>query len=71
MIPGAGTTDEKQFYTYTDKTAKPNVVYYYQLECVSVDGTRWALTRPTRLKGYVGGSRHFEEDIFWWKNLNQ
>ena len=71
MIPGAGTTDEKQFYTYTDKTAKPNVVYYYQLECVSVDGTRRTLTRPTRLKGYVGGSRHFEEDIFWWKNLNQ
>ena len=71
MIPGAGTTDEKQSYTYTDTTAKPNVVYYYQLECVSVDGTRRTLTRPTRLKGYVGGSRHFEEDIFWWKNLNQ
>ena len=50
MIPGAGTTDEKQFYTYTDKTAKPNVVYYYQLECVSVDGTRRTLTRPTRLR---------------------
>ena len=71
MIPGTGTTREKQFYTYTDTTAKPNVVYYYQLECVSVDGTRRTLTRPTRLKGYVGGSRHFEEDIFWWKNLNQ
>ena len=27
MIPGAGTTSEKQFYTYTDTTAQPNVVY--------------------------------------------
>ena len=68
MIPGAGTTDEKQSYTYTDTTAKPNVVYYYQLECVSVDGTRRTLTRPLRLKGYVGGSRRFEEAPFWWKN---
>ena len=71
VIPGAGTTNEKQFYTYTDTTAKPNVVYYYQLECVSVDDTRRTRTRPIRLKGYVGDSRHFEEDIFWWKNLNQ
>ena len=53
MIPGAGTTDEKQFYTYTDKTAKPNVVYYYQIECVSVDETRRTLTHPTRLKGHI------------------
>ena len=52
MIPGAGTTDKRQSYTYTDKTAKPNVVYYYQLECVSVDGTRQTL-RMSRLKGYV------------------
>ena len=71
MIPGTGTTREKQFYTYTDTTARPNVVYYYQLECVSVDGTRRTLTRPLRLKGYVGGSRRFEEAPFWWKNLNQ
>ena len=68
MIPGTGTTREKQFYTYTDTTARPNVVYYYQLECVSVDGTRRTLTRPLRLKGYVGGSRRFEEAPFWWKN---
>ena len=52
MIPGTGTTDKRQSYTYTDKTAKPNVVYYYQLECVSVDGTRQTL-RMSRLKGYV------------------
>lgn len=54
MILGAGTTGERQTYTYTDTTAKLNVVYYYQLECVSVDGTRRTLTLPTRLRGYIG-----------------
>lgn len=71
MIPGAGTTGEKQFYTYTDTTARPNVVYYYQLECVSVDGTRQTLTRLIRLKGHIGGSRRFEEAPFWWRDLNR
>ena len=70
MIPGAGSTSEKQSYTYIDTTAKPNVVYYYQLECVSVDGTRRTLTRSTRLKGSVGNHRRFEEAPFWWKDLN-
>ena len=56
IIPGAGTTGERQSYTYTDKTAKPNVVYYYQLECVSVDGIRQIL-RKSRLKGLVGKRR--------------
>ena len=53
MIPGAGTTSEKQFYTYTDTTAQPNVVYYYQIEDVSLDGNRQTLTRGMRLKGHV------------------
>ena len=44
MIPGAGTTSEKQFYTYTDTIAQPNVVYYYQIEDVSLDGNRQTLT---------------------------
>ena len=44
MIPGAGTTSEKQFYTFTDTTAQPNVVYYYQIEDVSLDGNRQTLT---------------------------
>ena len=52
IIPGAGTTDKRQVYTYTDKTAKPNVVYYYQIECVSEDGTRQILRR-SRLKGFT------------------
>ena len=56
MIPGAGTTGEKQFYTYTDTTAQPNVVYYYQIEDVSLDGNRRTLTRGIRLKGHVGAA---------------
>ena len=38
IIAGHGTTSEKHVYTYTDTTAKPNVVYYYQIEDVSLDG---------------------------------
>ena len=54
MIPGAGTTSEKQFYTYTDTTAQANVVYYYQITDVSLDGNRQTLTHGIRLKGHVG-----------------
>ena len=56
MIPGAGTTSEKQFYTFTDTTAQPNVVYYYQIEDVSLDGNRQTLTLGTRLKGHIGAA---------------
>ena len=56
MIPGAGTTSEKQTYTYTDTTAQPNVVYYYQIEDVSLDGQRQLLTRGIRLKGHIGAA---------------
>ena len=53
MIAGAGTTSEKQSYTYNDTTAQPNVVYYYQIEDVSLDGNRQTLTRGIRLRGHV------------------
>ena len=56
MVPGAGTTSEKQFYTYTDTTTQPNVVYYYQIEDVSLDGNRQTLTRGIRLKGHIGAA---------------
>ena len=56
LIPGAGTTSEKQFYTYTDTTAQPNIVYYYQIEDVSLDGNRQTLTRGIRLKGHIGAA---------------
>ena len=56
MVPGAGTTSEKQFYTFTDTTAQPNVVYYYQIEDVSLDGNRQTLTRGIRLRGHIGAA---------------
>lgn len=56
MIAGAGTTGEKQSYTYTDTTAKPNIVYYYQIEDVSLDGNHQTLTRAHRLKGHIGAA---------------
>ena len=54
LIAGAGTTSEKQSYTYTDTAAQPNIVYYYQIEDVSFDGNRQTLTRAHRLKGHGG-----------------
>ena len=56
MIAGAGTTSEKQFYTYTDTTAQLNLVYYYQIEDVSLDGNRQTLTNGIRLKGHIGAA---------------
>ena len=52
IVPGHGTTSEKHVYTFTDTTAKPNVVYYYQIEDVSLDGKRTSL-RTTHLRGHV------------------
>ena len=55
IIAGHGTTSEKHVYTYTDTTAKPNVVYYYQIEDVSLDGQRTTL-RTTHLRGNVSAA---------------
>ena len=52
IIPGHGTTSEKHVYEWTDTTAKPNVVYYYQIEDVSFDGERATLA-TTHLRGNV------------------
>ena len=52
LIKGHGTTSERNTYTWTDKTAKPNVVYYYQIQDVSLDGQVQTL-RISRLKGNV------------------
>lgn len=52
LIPGAGTTAERNTYTWTDTTAKPNVVYYYQIEDVSLDGERQMLA-TVRLRGLI------------------
>ena len=52
LIPGAGTTAGRNTYTWTDTTAKPNLVYYYQIEDVSLDGERQTLA-TVRLRGLV------------------
>ena len=55
LIAGHGTTGERHVYTFTDTTAKPNVVYYYRIEDVSLDGKRTTL-RTTYLRGNVSAS---------------
>ena len=55
IIPGHGTTSEKHTYEWKDTTAKPNVVYYYQIEDVSLDGKRTTLAR-THLRGNVNAA---------------
>ena len=51
-IPGAGTTSERQTYTYQDREAARDVAYYYRLEDVSFSGVRQGLA-TVRLKGHV------------------
>ena len=55
LIPGAGTAAERHTYTWTDTTAKPNVVYYYQIEDVSLGGERETLA-TVRLRGLVSAT---------------
>ena len=43
LIAGAGTTGERQEYTFTDTSAKPGIEYYYQIEEVAFDGKRETL----------------------------
>ncbi len=55
MIRGAGTTGERNEYTWTDTTAKPNTVYYYRIEDVSHAGEREKLA-TVRLRGFVSAT---------------
>ena len=52
LIKGHGTTSERHTYEWKDTSAKPNVVYYYQIQDVSIDGQVQTL-RFSRLKGNV------------------
>ena len=52
LIAGQGTTSERTIYRYADTSAKPNVVYYYQIQDVSLDGNVTTL-RTTHLRGNV------------------
>ena len=55
LIAGAGTTGERQVYTFTDTSAKPGVEYYYQIEEVSLGGQREMLALRM-LRGPVSAS---------------
>ena len=55
LIAGAGTTGERQTYTFTDSAAKPRVIYYYRLEEISLSGVRQLLA-TTRVRGPVTAS---------------
>ena len=52
FVAGQGTTTERTSYEWKDTSAKPNVVYYYQIQDVSLDGEVQTL-RLSRLKGNV------------------
>ena len=52
LIAGQGTISERTVYEYADTSAKPNVVYYYQIQDVSLDGKVQTL-RTNRLKGDI------------------
>ena len=67
IIAGQGTTSEKHVYTFTDTTAKPNIVYYYQIEDISLDGQRTTL-RTTHLRGNVSAAGKLTTT---WSNLKR
>ena len=52
LIAGAGTTGERQTYTFIDTSAKPGVEHYYQIEEVSFGGKPETLV-TRRLRGPV------------------
>ena len=55
MIQGAGTTSERNTYTWTDSTAKPNTVYYYRIADISHAGIRKQLA-TVRMRGLVSAT---------------
>lgn len=65
LIQGAGTTGKRSSYMWTDTTAKPDVVYYYRIEDVSISGSRNQIV-TVRTRGHVSASERF---IIQWGNL--
>ena len=55
LIAGQGTISERTVYEYADTSAKPNVVYYYQIQDVSLDGKVQTL-RQSRIKGDISAA---------------
>lgn len=58
LIEGAGTSSERNSYTWKDTTAKPGVTYYYRIEDVSHAGVRKQLA-TVRMKGNISASGKF------------
>ena len=56
IIEGAIDSEKKCCYEYLDTTIKPNVVYYYQIEDVNLDGEKRTL-RTIRLEDYITPKR--------------
>ena len=50
LIQGAGTSGERNTYQFIDKSAKPNVAYYYRIEDVDFSGMRGIL-KTYQLRG--------------------
>ena len=55
LILGAGTTTQRNTYTWTDTTANPNIAYYYQIEDVSFSGNRQR-SATVRMRGLLSAS---------------
>ena len=49
-IPGAGTTDEPQKYSFVDETIDPYVTYFYYVESISLAGERERFTPVIQAK---------------------
>ncbi len=65
LIAGAGTTGERNEYTWMDTTAKPNTVYYYRIEDVSHAGERKQIA-TVRLRGLVSAK---DKMLMRWSQL--
>ena len=66
LIQGAGTTAERQTYTYIDRPPKADSVYYYQIEEVSLSGQAHVLA-TARLKGYLSADGKHLTTLGWVK----
>ena len=49
-IPGAGTTDEPQKYSFVDEGIDPHQTYYYYVESISLAGVRERFTPVIKAK---------------------
>ena len=67
LIQGAGTTGERNEYTWTDTTTHPRTVYYYQIEDVSHAGVRKQLA-TVRLRGLVSTT---DKMLTKWSDLKR